>query len=59
MWHKAEYNGHPMRLEHTRVGFLVKVANHYTKGAQYENRKYKSLFTNVYEIKATDVWNLF
>ena len=34
MWHKAEWMGHPMRLELTRVGLLVKVANHYTtKGA--------------------------
>ena len=34
MWHKAEWIGHPMRLELTRVGLLVKLANHYTtKGA--------------------------
>ena len=30
MWHKAEWMGHPMRLELTRVGLLVKAANHYT-----------------------------
>ena len=30
MWHKAEWMGHPMRLELTRVGLLVKLANHYT-----------------------------
>ena len=34
MWHKAEWMGHPMRVELTRVDLLVKVANHYTtKGA--------------------------
>ena len=30
MWHKAEWKGRPMRLELTRVGLLVKLANHYT-----------------------------
>ena len=30
MWHKAEWMGHPMRLELTRVGLLVKLANRYT-----------------------------
>ena len=30
MWHKAIWKGHPMRLELTRVGLLVKLANHYT-----------------------------
>ena len=34
MWHKAEWIGHPLRLELTRVGLLVKLANRYTtKGA--------------------------
>ena len=34
MWLKAESMGHPMRLELTHVGLLVKLANHYTtKGA--------------------------
>ena len=34
MWHKAIRMGHPMRLELTRVGLLVKLANRYTtKGA--------------------------
>ena len=30
MWHKAEWMGHPMRLELTRVGLLVYLANRYT-----------------------------
>ena len=31
--------GHPMKLELTRVGLLVKLANRYTtKGAQLQNR---------------------
>ena len=30
MWHKAIWRGHPMRLELTRVGLLVELANHYT-----------------------------
>ena len=35
MWHKAEWMERPMRLELTRVGLLVELANHYTtKGAQ-------------------------
>ena len=35
MWHKAEWMGHPMRLELTRVDLLVKLSNRYTtKGPQ-------------------------
>ena len=30
MWLKAIWKGHPMRLELTRVGLLVELANHYT-----------------------------
>ena len=30
MWHKAIWKGHPMRLELTRVGLLVELANRYT-----------------------------
>ena len=30
LWHKALWKGHPMRLELTRVGLLVQLANHYT-----------------------------
>ena len=41
MWHKAEWMGRPMRLELTRVGLLVNLANRYTnRGApdtQVEN----------------------
>ena len=34
MWHKAIWKEHPMRLELTRVGLLVELANHYnTRGA--------------------------
>ena len=29
MWHKAEGVWHPMRLELTLAGLLVKLANHY------------------------------
>ena len=29
MWHRAICMGHPMRLEVTRVGLLVYLANHY------------------------------
>ena len=36
MWHKADLIGHPMRLELTLAGLLVKLAYHYTtRGAQY------------------------
>ena len=38
MWHKAIWKGHPMRLELTRVGLLVELANHYTtRGAFLPN----------------------
>ena len=30
MWHNAEWIEHPIRLELTHVGLLVKLANHYT-----------------------------
>ena len=30
MWHKAIWKGHRMRLELTRVGLLVELANYYT-----------------------------
>ena len=30
MYHKAAWIGHPMRIELTRVGLLVYLANHYT-----------------------------
>ena len=30
MWHKAMWKGLPMRLELTRVGLQVELANHYT-----------------------------
>ena len=36
MWHKAEWMGRPMRLELTRVGLLVQLANRYiTRGALF------------------------
>ena len=35
MWHKAEWMGRPMRLELTRVGLLVKLANRYTARHTY------------------------
>ena len=37
MWHKAIWKGHPMRLELTRVGLLVELANHYTTRGAYVN----------------------
>ena len=30
MWHKANWMGHPMRLELTFADLLVKLVNHYT-----------------------------
>ena len=38
MWHKAIWKGHPMRLELTRVGLLVELANHYTTKGASETR---------------------
>ena len=37
MWHKAIWKGHPMRLELTRVGLQVKLANHYTTRGAFTN----------------------
>ena len=40
MWHKAKWMGRPMRLELTRVGLLVYLANRYTtRGALANNYK--------------------
>ena len=39
MWHKAIWKGHPMRLELTRVGLLVELANHYTTSDWYRSSK--------------------
>ena len=35
MLHKAIWKGNPMRLELTRVGLLVELANHYTTRGAY------------------------
>ena len=40
MWHNAEWMVHSIRLELTRKGLLVKLANHYTTGGVYQGRKY-------------------
>ena len=42
MWHKVEWMGHPMRLELTRVGLLVKFANHYTTKGAHGSHKCES-----------------
>ena len=39
MWHKAIWKGHPMRLELTRVGLLVELANHYTTRGASQHEK--------------------
>ena len=39
MWHKAIWKGHPVRLELTRVGLLVELANHYTTRGAYTSKK--------------------
>ena len=36
MWHKAIWKGHQMRLELTRVGLLVELANHYTTRGAFQ-----------------------
>ena len=43
MWHKAIWNGHPMRLELTRIGLLVELANHYTTRGASELTAWQSL----------------
>ena len=37
MRHKAEWMGHPMRLELTHVGLLVQLANRYTTSRIYHS----------------------
>ena len=37
MWHKAEWMGHPMKLELKLAGLQVKLANHYTTGGALSN----------------------
>ena len=50
MWHKAEWMGHPMRLELTLAGLLVKLANHYTtRGAQYSNQMVEEISLGLQE----------
>ena len=39
MWRKAIRMGHPMRLELTRVGLLVKLANRYTTKSAPETKR--------------------
>ena len=47
MWHKAEWIGHPMRIELTRVGLLVKLANRYTtKGARSSENNNSYVYKN-------------
>ena len=44
MWHKAIWKGHPMRLELTRVGLLVELANLYTtRGAFVQSEPMTSI----------------
>ena len=40
MKHKAEWMGHPMRLELTLAGLLVKLANHYTTRGAFDFNVY-------------------
>ena len=52
MWHKAEWIGHPMRLELTHVGLLVSLANRYTTGEEKKVCKWRlhlmKFFLNVF-----------
>ena len=50
MWLKAEWMGHPMRLELTRVGLLVKLANRYTTIGARCNRIFVSKFERLFDI---------
>ena len=48
MWHKAEWMGRPMRLELTRVGLLVNLANRYTtRGAHINTHIYLCVYVSV------------
>ena len=48
MWHKTIWKGHPMRLELTRVGLLVELANHYTTKGAWGGRVYVCVRIFVY-----------
>ena len=56
MWHKAILKGHPMRLELTRVGLLVELANHYTTRGAYDDNgsSHSSIITTRLFGKSTD-----
>ena len=59
MWHKAEWMGHPMRLELTRVSLLVKLANHYnTKQFNSEVLEYSFIVFAPWSILARSDWAL-
>ena len=52
MWHKAIWKGHPVRLELTRVGLLVQLANHYTVTA-YDSTINNIGYLNIHWTKIT------
>ena len=61
MWHKAIWKGHTMRLELTRVGLLVELANHYTTRGALKRQlcgafnKFPDFFVLAFKI-AIDSW---
>ena len=53
MQHKAEWMGRPMRLELTRVGLLVLLANHYTtRGAHCTIDIYIDIYLYLYSYQS-------
>ena len=50
--------GHPMRLEFTLAGLLVKLANHYTtRGAQISVNAYQKLSEKSYLLKDPHIYD--
>ena len=59
MWHKAKWMGRPMRLELTRVGLLVYLANRYTtRGALFLRNNYH-LFACSYVVSRIILYQKF
>ena len=57
MWHKVEWKERPIRLELTRVGLLVSLANHYTtRGAH--NMAYSKSHKKQYKYITIFEWHM-
>ena len=49
MWYQAVWMGHPIRLELTREGLLILIANHYTTrdALQHHSSNFQAFYLDV------------